>query len=40
MRFNCECPEWEELPCLNPNERLECKDCQYSKEQERSEIGE
>lgn len=34
MRHKCECPEWEEMPCENPNENLECKDCQHSREDE------
>ena len=31
MRYSCNCPEWAEKPCDNPNEDIECEDCQYSK---------
>lgn len=34
MRYKCECPEWEDHPCDNPNEEIECCDCQYSRENE------
>lgn len=27
MRYRCNCPEYEERPCDNLNEELECKDC-------------
>ena len=38
MRYNCTCPEWEEHPCLNPNESdLECPDCYYCKQEEEEE---
>ena len=29
MRYRCNCPEYEERPCDNPNEKLECEECQY-----------
>lgn len=27
MRYQCTCPEYEDRPCDNPNEELECQDC-------------
>ncbi|EHO28073.1 hypothetical protein HMPREF0995_04377 [Lachnospiraceae bacterium 7_1_58FAA] len=29
MRYRCNCPEYEERPCDNPNEKLECEECQH-----------
>lgn len=29
MRYRCNCPEYEERPCDNPNEKLECEECRY-----------
>lgn len=37
MRYQCNCPEWEERPCDNPNEDVECKNCQHGKPEEESE---
>lgn len=37
MRYQCDCPEWAERPCDNPNEEMECEDCQYAREQEDAE---
>lgn len=37
MRYNCGCPEWEERPCDNPNEDIECWDCQYAEEENENE---
>lgn len=34
MRYQCTCPEHEERPCDNPNENLECQDCQHGKPEE------
>ena len=31
MRYRCNCPEYEERPCDNPNEELECEECQHGK---------
>lgn len=31
VRYRCACPEYEERPCDNPNEDIECRDCQYAK---------
>lgn len=28
-RYDCACPEHEERPCDNPNEDMECRDCQH-----------
>lgn len=33
MRYSCNCPEWEERPCDNPNEDMECQECQYAEEE-------
>lgn len=35
-RYDCACPEHEERPCDNPNEDIECPDCQHgaSKDEE------
>lgn len=35
MRYRCGFPEWEknEKPCDNPNECVECEDCQYAIEE-------
>lgn len=30
MRYKCGCPEWDERPRDNPNEDVECRDCQYA----------
>lgn len=30
-RYDCACPEYEERPCDNPNEDIECRDCQHAK---------
>lgn len=27
--YDCACPEYEERPCDNPNEDIECPDCQH-----------
>lgn len=29
VRYRCACPEYEERPCDNPNEDIECRDCQH-----------
>lgn len=34
MRYRCNCPEYEERPCDNPNEELECEECQHGKPEE------
>ena len=34
MKCKCTCPEYEERPCDNPNENLECQDCPYGKPEE------
>lgn len=38
MRIKCNCPEdvdnRGERPCDNPNEELECENCQYGQEEE------
>lgn len=34
MRYKCECPEWEERPCDNPNEELSCDECTFGVEEE------
>ena len=37
MRYRCNCPEYEERPCDNPNEELECEECQHGKPEESEE---
>lgn len=37
MKYRCNCPEWEERPCDNPNEDMECQDCQHGKPEEDTE---
>lgn len=37
MRYQCTCPEYEERPCNNHNENLECQDCQHGKPEEETE---
>lgn len=34
-RYDCACPEHEERPCDNPNEDMECRDCQYGVSEDR-----
>ena len=34
MRYQCNCPEYEEHPCDNPNEDIERKDCFYGEGEE------
>ena len=38
MRYRCNCPEYEERPCDNPNEELECEECQHGKPEEEAEM--
>lgn len=37
MRYRCNCPEYEERPCDNLNEELECEECQHGKPEESEE---
>lgn len=38
MRISCTCPEYVDnlgkRPCENPNEELECQDCQFGETEE------
>lgn len=34
MRYKCGCPEWDERPCDNLNEDVECRDCQYAERED------
>lgn len=37
MGYRCNCPEYEERPCDNLNEELECEECQHGKPEESEE---